>query len=461
MRQTVPITHNGFRLRASLFLIAVGLVCSGGLSSVCFAQEASQVQMPATSEDSATEDSVTEDSGADETPPATAQISFEELKKDPEYRAELKLRTEAFETGRNKLADAISDQHSCLVRYRNEQATSKTDKQQYYEARQQVRDAMDELYLLAMALGRISPSADAGQYLVTMIKHRAEHGIYNYETAEGAARMIDGGANFLYLFHAAARSAVVSGQFDVARRLYEAMSEDDLEEIDRRFMYGFEQLKENFLEEQEILKQEAEAEELPRVKLSTSEGDIVLELFLNQAPSATANFINLVEEGFYDGLDFHQVIDDLLALTGDPSGLGDGHSGNFLVDEHHRPDARHGFRGSLVMAKIPKGKESKDFVPNSASSQFAILMVPIVGIEKEQTVFGRVVEGMNNIGSLRRVDPSKEKKKGEVMLPSDHIIEATVIRRPKELPEPVYVDLKKQVQELIERQRSKLDPADQ
>jgi peptidylprolyl isomerase len=200
-------------------------------------------------------------------------------------------------------------------------------------------------------------------------------------------------------------------------------------------------MEKQYLAEQEIRKKEEQADDLPRVKLRTSEGDVVLELYINQAPSTVAHFIGLVEKGFYDGLDFYQVIDDLLILTGDPSGLGDGNCGDFLIDEHDRADARKALRGSLVMAKVPTSPKGADFFPNSASSQFAILMVPIVGIEKQQTVFGRVIEGMNNLAALRRVDPSKEKKKGEIVLPSDHIIEATVIRRPKTFPQPNYVKL--------------------
>jgi peptidylprolyl isomerase len=288
-------------------------------------------------------------------------------------------------------------------------------------------------------LVKISGDSDAAQYLVTVIKHRLEHSYYDVETAEASARLIDGGGSMLYLFTAAARSAVCSGQFDVARRVYEAMSEEQFEEIDRRFMFQMDEIEERFLREQQIREAEAKTDVLPRVKLKTSEGDIIVELFVNEAPSTVANFLNLVEDGFYDGVDFHQVIDNLLALTGDPSGVGDGHSGKFLIDEHQRPNARDALRGSLVMAKLPKGKESVEFYPNTASSQFAILMVPLVGMEKQQTVFGRVIEGMNVISALRRVDPSKEKKKGEIRLPSDYVMEATVIRKPKEIPEPKYV----------------------
>jgi peptidylprolyl isomerase len=178
--------------------------------------------------------------------------------------------------------------------------------------------------------------------------------------------------------------------------------------------------------------------ELPRVRLRTTRGDITVELFLKEAPSTVSHFLKLVEQDFYDGLDFYQVLDHLLALTGDPLGDGSGNSGEYLADEHDRPDARHPLRGSLVMAKIPDGPNS--YIPNSASSQFCILFLPIPRITEQQTVFGRVIEGMDVACSFRRVDPNEEKQEGMPSLPPDRILSADVIRRPESLPEPVYVE---------------------
>jgi peptidylprolyl isomerase len=92
------------------------------------------------------------------------------------------------------------------------------------------------------------------------------------------------------------------------------------------------------------------------------------------------------------------------------------------------------------MAKLPTD-QAGEFVPDSASSQFAILFLPIISVADQQTVFGRVIEGMDAISRLRRVDPNKKKEKGQIVLPPDRVIEATVIRRPETLPEPQYLDL--------------------
>ena len=256
---------------------------------------------------------------------------------------------------------------------------------------------------------------------------------------EGAARLIDGGSQLKYLFETAARSAVVCGEFVMAKKLYDALNDEQQDEVDNRLEFNLEQYREQFEAEAIIREVEIQEDRLPRVLLKTTQGDVVVELFLDQAPSTVSNFMRLVEDGFYDGLDFYQVIDHLLALTGDPTGSGSGGFGKYLRDEHARPDARNGLRGSLVMAKLPMpGGQDRAFIPNSASSQFAILLLPILSVSEEQTIFGTVIEGMDVVSRLRRVDPHKEKKKGEVQYPPDSIIEAKVIRRPDSLPEPEY-----------------------
>jgi peptidylprolyl isomerase len=281
-----------------------------------------------------------------------------------------------------------------------------------------------------------SPDEEAAQYIATVVEHRGQRDLYDIRTAEGGAKLIDVGVKYVYLFQAAARSAVVSGEFQLANKLYQALDDEQKEDVDRVLASQLEQLEADYLAEQEIRKREADEDRLPRIRLRTTRGDAVLELFIDNAPSTVSHFITLVEDGFYDGLDFHQVIDHLLALTGDPAGDGTGSSGQMLVDEHTRPDARNAFRGSLVMAKRPIGPGQ--FAPNTASSQFAILFLPLTQVTDQQTVFGRVIEGMDVISSLRRIDPSKEKKKDEIQIPPDRILSAEVIRRPQELPPPVY-----------------------
>lgn len=337
---------------------------------------------------------------------------------------------------KEQLVNVLIDMRTVHTLYMNGEEQTPAALDRYRELREQSYALFDEVFDAAYEYLLLAPDQEAAQYLLTMLEHRFKHSNYSLSTMRASALLIDLGFNQVFLFQSAARSSVCAGEFETAEKIYEYLKPEDYGDLDKRFSYQMDDLKQQWAEEQKRREQDAE-KELPRVKLNTTHGDIVIELFLDQAPSTVAHFIKLVEQGFYDGLDFYQVIDDLLALTGDESGTGSGNSGQFIVDEHQRDGARNAFRGSLAMAKLPKG-ETGDFVPDSASSQFAIFFTPVPTVSKEQTVFGRVIEGMDLFTELRRVDPHKEKKKGQVVYPPDRIIEAEVIRRPDELPQPEY-----------------------
>ena len=118
--------------------------------------------------------------------------------------------------------------------------------------------------------------------------------------------------------------------------------------------------------ERKIRQAEAKADDLPRVLLKTNQGDIELELFENEAPNSTANFLALVEKGFYNGLAFHRVLPGFMAQGGDPKGDGSGGPGYSIAAEFTKPEHRLHFRGSLAMAR------SAD--PDSAGSQFYMML---------------------------------------------------------------------------------------
>lgn len=143
--------------------------------------------------------------------------------------------------------------------------------------------------------------------------------------------------------------------------------------------------------------------QLPRVRLKTSRGDIELELFEDQAPNTVANFISLVEKGFYDGSPFHRVIPNFMAQVGMPGqkfGGTDG-PGYTIGCECYRPDARRHFAGTLSMAHAGK---------DTGGSQFFITHLPTPHLDKEvrpesvHTVFGRVVSGMDVVAAIQQGD---------------------------------------------------------
>ncbi|TWT39060.1 peptidylprolyl isomerase [Blastopirellula retiformator] len=170
-----------------------------------------------------------------------------------------------------------------------------------------------------------------------------------------------------------------------------APSEEALGEANASAVY-----REFWKKEQEIRAKEAEADDLPRVKLTTDHGDIIIELFENEAPQTVANFISLVNKGFYDGLSFHRVLENFMAQGGDPKGDGTGGPGYHIYCECYKPNFRRHFSGTLSMAHAGR---------DTGGSQFFITFRPTPGLDGKHTAFGRVIEGMDVVTDIQRRDP--------------------------------------------------------
>lgn len=182
-----------------------------------------------------------------------------------------------------------------------------------------------------------------------------------------------------------------------------------------RYYPELQPLQREWQREQQLREAEAAADDLPRVKLKTTKGPIVIELFENEAPQTVANFLTLVRQGFYDGVAFHRVLPGFMAQGGDPEGTGSGGPGYRIRDEHSKPDARKHFRGSLSMANTGR--------PNTGGSQFFLTFVPTRYLNDRHTVFGRVAEGMEVAASLKRRDPTAANPPE-----ADRILKASVLR---------------------------------
>ena len=133
---------------------------------------------------------------------------------------------------------------------------------------------------------------------------------------------------------------------------------------------------------------------MKEAKIETNRGTIRLELYDEKAPKTCANFEKLAGEGFYDGLEFHRVIDDFMVQTGCPQGDGTGGPGYTFEDEFH-PDLKHDGPGVLSMAN--RG-------PNTNGSQFFITHVETPWLDGKHSVFGRVVEGQEVVDSIEQGD---------------------------------------------------------
>ena len=128
--------------------------------------------------------------------------------------------------------------------------------------------------------------------------------------------------------------------------------------------------------------------------LETVKGTIKFELFENEAPITTKNFIELTQKGFYNGLTFHRVEPGFVIQGGDPRGNGTGGSGKTIKLEI-APSLTHK-KGAVGMAR------SQD--PDSASSQFYICLEDAKFLDKNYAVFGQVTEGQDVASKIRRGD---------------------------------------------------------
>jgi len=126
--------------------------------------------------------------------------------------------------------------------------------------------------------------------------------------------------------------------------------------------------------------------------IETDKGTIKFVLHEDLAPITAANFIELAEKNFYDGLKFHRVEPDFVIQGGCPHGTGTGGSGKNIKLEVS-PNLKHGDAGAVAMAR------SND--PNSASSQFYITLAPTPFLDGKYAVFGRVTEGIDAVRAIR------------------------------------------------------------
>ena len=131
----------------------------------------------------------------------------------------------------------------------------------------------------------------------------------------------------------------------------------------------------------------------------TDRGTIRVELAADKAPLTVANFVNLAQRGFYDGLKFHRVINDFMIQGGCPLGTGTGGPGYRFEDEANN-GLRHE-RGVLSMANAG---------PNTNGSQFFITHVATPWLDGKHTVFGNVIEGLDVVDAIRQGDMIKSLK---------------------------------------------------
>ncbi len=148
------------------------------------------------------------------------------------------------------------------------------------------------------------------------------------------------------------------------------------------------------------------------VLLETNKGDIKLEL-AGDMPITTGNFINLVEEGTYDGVIFHRVIDGFMIQGGDPTGTGFGDNSIPNIKDEFTSNNKNN-RGTISMANAG---------PNTGSSQFFINLVNNNFLDDKHPVFGKVIEGMDIVDAIAKVETGSSDRPLEEV----KIIKASVV----------------------------------
>ena len=134
------------------------------------------------------------------------------------------------------------------------------------------------------------------------------------------------------------------------------------------------------------------------IVMETTKGPVVIKLRPDLAPNHVARIKELASEGFYDGIVFHRVIDGFMAQVGCPHGIGTGGSS--------KPDLKAEFneephvRGTCSMARAQN--------PDSANSQFFICFEDAPFLNRQYTVWGQVIEGMENVDQIKRGEPVRD-----------------------------------------------------
>ncbi len=178
---------------------------------------------------------------------------------------------------------------------------------------------------------------------------------------------------------------VAAKALDEALKVKDKLTQDQRTEVERAAPEAAIRLK------------ESKANDNPLVVISTTRGDIEAELFENQAPNTVANFIELAERKFFDGLKFHRVIPNFMIQGGDPAGNGSGGPGYNFADEVGNGYRKH-FRGSLSMANAG---------PNTNGSQFFVTHLATIWLDGKHTVFGRVLKGLEVVDAVQQGDVIK------------------------------------------------------
>ncbi len=337
-------------------------------------------------------------------------------------------------------------------------------KQEYIELVAKANQTLADLRDAALAVYKEKPGEDrqVTRVLIGLAANDVRRDQFD-SAMETAQVLLDNGCDDKLLYNLAGKAAYCMDQFETAEDLLKKAEEaKSLDEEGSAYLEDVPDAKQRWTREAKLRQAEAKAEgdaKLPRVKIETTKGDVVVELFENEAPDTVGNFVSLVEDGFYDGRTFHRVLPGFMAQTGCPVGDGSGGPGYRIPCECYKEGARKHFRGTLSMAHSGRDTGGSQLFltfrrtghldgVTEEELKAELAELPKTGRRKgHHTVFGRIVEGMDVLAKIKRRSP------GHQSLPTpDKIVKATVLNKRDHEYKPEKV-------EPAEEKPTKVDPA--
>ena len=235
-----------------MLIAGLSLSCQTGLIGQAFAQ-------PPGSEGAASEPESAAPSN--EAAPSTDGVDGGRIKDDPEMIAKTMaempedIRKDAeeiyaeFRSTHEELLDSMLELREIHIRFNNDVDRSREATKAFREQQHKTWDLMQKQMENSVKVFRLLPSPEAASYMVTMVQHHFDNDIYDRTTFEAAARLIDIGQNYRYLFLTAARAGISTGNFETARKVYESLQPDELEKVDMANKHFLDLLEKQYKEE--------------------------------------------------------------------------------------------------------------------------------------------------------------------------------------------------------------------
>ena len=325
---------------------------------------------------------------------------------------------ESFEVKLDVWKSVIRDLRSLRTVYKTaDDATKPALEQRWIALLEQANQLLPELRQIGKAAFLAAPNQnrELTRFLLKVADDEIKQDRFE-AAAEIATMLIDNDCDISQVFDLAGVALFCIHDFEKAEEyLQEADLRGATSENGKKYFTAVGDYKSFWEREQELRAKDSEAN-LPRAKFVTSKGEIILELFEDEAPGTVGNFVSLIENGFYDGLTFHRVLGNFVAQGGCPAGDGTQGPGYNIKCECFQENARKHFRGSLSMAHAGR---------DTGGSQFFLTFVPTEHLNDKHTVFGRVVEGLDVLAELQRRDPSGFGPKSE----PDTIVSAEILNK--------------------------------